>query len=158
MTWGEKNKSTFQWKRSKIFFLYIDHQIKHQSVSGTLLQPCAQFSCTSMEYGKKLVYKGEEALKEIEKLTSKADEVQTVILKEILKQNVETEYMKKYMKGSKDVSEFKRRIPVITYKNIYPYIRRIANGEDSSLITARPIIEMLCRYLCISFLMPCYFC
>ncbi|XP_044492597.1 putative indole-3-acetic acid-amido synthetase GH3.9 [Mangifera indica] len=97
-----------------------------------------------MEYGKKLVYKGEEALKEIEKLTSKADEVQTVILKEILKQNVETEYMKKYMKGSKDVSEFKRRIPVITYKNVYPYIRRIANGEDSSLITARPIIEMLC--------------
>ncbi|KAJ0052064.1 hypothetical protein Pint_01005 [Pistacia integerrima] len=97
-----------------------------------------------MEYGKKLEYKGEEALKEIEKLTSKADEVQNMILKEILTQNVETEYMKKYMKGSKDVSEFKRCIPVITYKNIYPYIRRISNGEDSSLITGRPIIEMLC--------------
>ncbi|KAJ0110597.1 hypothetical protein Patl1_01030 [Pistacia atlantica] len=97
-----------------------------------------------MEYGKKLEYKGEEALKEIEKLTSKADEVQNMILKEILTQNVETEYMKRYMKGSKDVSEFKRCIPVITYKNIYPYIRRISNGEDSSLITGRPIIEMLC--------------
>ncbi|XVF72592.1 hypothetical protein PTKIN_Ptkin12aG0133400 [Pterospermum kingtungense] len=94
--------------------------------------------------GKKLEFKGEDALKEIEMLTSKAGEVQYGILKEILKQNVETEYLKKYMKGSKDVSEFKSCVPVITYKNIYPYIQRIANGEDSSLLTGQPITEMLC--------------
>ncbi|EOX95023.1 hypothetical protein QUC31_004818 [Theobroma cacao] len=94
--------------------------------------------------GKKLEYKGEDALKEIEKLTAEAAEVQDGILKEIIKQNVETEYLNKYMKGSKDVSEFKRCVPVITYKNIYPYIQRIANGEGSSLITGQPITEMLC--------------
>ncbi|KAK0583345.1 hypothetical protein LWI29_035987 [Acer saccharum] len=95
--------------------------------------------------GKKLEYIGEEALKEIEKQTAKADEVQNKILKEILTRNVETEYLNKYMKGSKDVSEFKRCIPVITYKNIYPYIQRIANnGEDSSIITGHPITEILC--------------
>ncbi|KAI9182365.1 hypothetical protein LWI28_024642 [Acer negundo] len=95
--------------------------------------------------GKKLEYMGEEALKEIEKLTAKADEVQNKILKEILTRNVETEYLNKYMKGSKDVSEFKRCIPVTTYKNIYPYIQRIANnGEDSSIITGHPITEILC--------------
>ncbi|XWS46683.1 hypothetical protein CRYUN_Cryun14cG0088900 [Craigia yunnanensis] len=94
--------------------------------------------------GKKLEYKGEDSLKEIEKLTAKAGEVQYVILKEILKRNVETEYLNKYMKGSKDISEFKSCVPVITYKNIYPYIKRIANGEDSSLITGQPITEMLC--------------
>ncbi|OMO81897.1 GH3 auxin-responsive promoter [Corchorus olitorius] len=94
--------------------------------------------------GKKLEYKGEEALKEIERLTAKADEVQDGILKEILRQNGETEYLRKYMKGSKDVSEFKRCVPVITYKKIYPYIQRIANGDDSSLITGQPITEMLC--------------
>ncbi|GAV73855.1 GH3 domain-containing protein [Cephalotus follicularis] len=96
---------------------------------------------------KKLEYKGEEALKEIEKLTAKADEVQETILQQILTRNGETEYLNKCMKGSKDVLNFKQSVPVITYKNIYPYIQRIANGEDSSLITGHPITEMLCRYI-----------
>ncbi|KAE9460490.1 hypothetical protein C3L33_07601, partial [Rhododendron williamsianum] len=47
-------------------------------------------------------------------------------------------------KGSKDVGEFKRCVPVIMYNRIRPYIQRIANGEDSSLITGHPITEMLC--------------
>ncbi|KAL6210409.1 hypothetical protein ACLB2K_015641 [Fragaria x ananassa] len=94
--------------------------------------------------GKKLEYKGEEALKEIERLTSKADKVQLNILKEILTRNVETEYLSKYMKGSQEVADFKKCVPVITYKEIQPYIQRIANGEDSSLITGHPITEMLC--------------
>ncbi|GMY16891.1 putative indole-3-acetic acid-amido synthetase GH3.9 [Fagus crenata] len=93
--------------------------------------------------GKKLEYKGEEALKEIERLTAKADEVQKNILKEILSRNSETEYLIKYMKGSKNVLEFKRGVPVITYKAIRPYIQRIVNGEDSSLITGHSITEML---------------
>ncbi|KAB2616247.1 indole-3-acetic acid-amido synthetase GH3.9 [Pyrus ussuriensis x Pyrus communis] len=94
--------------------------------------------------GKKLEYKGEEALKEIERLTAKAGRVQLDILKEILTRNSKTEYLSKYMKGSKDVSDFKQRVPVITYKAIQPYIKRITNGEDSSLITGHPITEILC--------------
>ncbi|XP_018811497.1 putative indole-3-acetic acid-amido synthetase GH3.9 [Juglans regia] len=94
--------------------------------------------------GKKLEYRGEEALKDIERLTTKADEVQKNILKEILTRNRETEYLAKYMKGSKDILEFKRSVPIITYMGIRPYIQRIANGEDSSLITGHPITEMLC--------------
>jgi auxin responsive GH3 family protein len=95
--------------------------------------------------GKKLEYKGWVALKEIERLTEKADEVQETILKAILMQNGETEYLSKYMKGSKDVDEFKFHVPVITYKDVCPYIQRIANGEDSSLVTGHPVTEMLCR-------------
>ncbi|KAK9281028.1 hypothetical protein L1049_003920 [Liquidambar formosana] len=94
--------------------------------------------------GKKLEYKGEEALKELEKLTTKADEVQESILKNILMQNGETEYLKKYLGGSKDALEFKKCVPVITYKSILPFIQRIANGEDSSLLTGHDITEMLC--------------
>ncbi|XP_048441812.1 putative indole-3-acetic acid-amido synthetase GH3.9 [Pyrus x bretschneideri] len=94
--------------------------------------------------GKKLEYKGEEALKEIERLTAKAGRVQLDILKEILTRNSKTEYLSKYMKGSKDVSDFKQCVPVITYKAIQPYIKRITNGEDSSLITGHPITEILC--------------
>ncbi|OVA14866.1 GH3 auxin-responsive promoter [Macleaya cordata] len=94
--------------------------------------------------GKKLEYKGEEALKELEKLTTKADEIQERILKEILTRNGSTEYLKKFMEGSTNVSDFKRLVPVITYAGIRPYIQRIANGEDSSLISGHPITEMLC--------------
>ncbi|KAL2323636.1 hypothetical protein Fmac_028015 [Flemingia macrophylla] len=97
--------------------------------------------------GKKLEYKGEEALKEIERLTMKASEVQESLLKQILTQNRETEYLNKYMRGEKhvtDIVEFKRCVPVITYERIFPYIQRIANGENSSLITGHPITEMLC--------------
>ncbi|KAJ4968991.1 hypothetical protein NE237_015692 [Protea cynaroides] len=93
--------------------------------------------------GKRLEYKGEEALKELEKSTVKVDEVQEDILKEILKRNGQTEYLKQFMKGSTDVSTFKRLVPVITYSSICPYIQRIANGEDSSLLSAHPITEML---------------
>lgn len=98
--------------------------------------------------GKKLEYKGEEALKEIERLTKNAAEVQESLLKQILTQNKETEYLNKYMRGEKyitDITEFKRRVPVTSYEGIFPYIQRIANGEDSSLITGHPITEMLCR-------------
>ncbi|CAA2969228.1 indole-3-acetic acid-amido synthetase [Olea europaea subsp. europaea] len=94
--------------------------------------------------GKKLEYKGVEALKELEKLTTQAEEVQEDILKKILAQNEETDYLNKYIVGSKNVSQFKRCVPVITYKDIRPYIVRIANGEDSSLITGHPLTEMLC--------------
>ncbi|KAF2298470.1 hypothetical protein GH714_023696 [Hevea brasiliensis] len=94
--------------------------------------------------GKKLEYKGDDALEEIEKLTEKAGEFQESILKEILMQNGQTEYLSKYIKGSKDVKEFKCCVPVTTYKDICPYIQRIANGEDSSLITGHYITEMLC--------------
>ncbi|XP_042516884.1 putative indole-3-acetic acid-amido synthetase GH3.9 [Macadamia integrifolia] len=94
--------------------------------------------------GKKLEYKGKEALKELEKSTLKVDEVQEGILKDILKKNGSTEYLNQFMKGSIDISTFKRLVPVITYSSIRPYIHRIANGEDSSLITSHPITEMLC--------------
>ncbi|KAL3531450.1 hypothetical protein ACH5RR_010772 [Cinchona calisaya] len=98
--------------------------------------------------GKKLEYKGEEALKELEKLTANAAQVQEEILKRILMQNKGTEYLNKYLPGEGsttfNVQQYKRLVPVITYKDIHPYIQRISNGENSNLITAQPIIEMLC--------------
>ncbi|XP_008789923.1 probable indole-3-acetic acid-amido synthetase GH3.11 [Phoenix dactylifera] len=93
--------------------------------------------------GKMLEYKGENALRELERLTTNAREVQEMILKEILTRNRATEYLNKYMEGSTDVAEYKRRVPVITYDEIQPYIQRIANGEDSSIISGCPITEML---------------
>ncbi|XP_010269496.1 PREDICTED: putative indole-3-acetic acid-amido synthetase GH3.9 isoform X2 [Nelumbo nucifera] len=93
--------------------------------------------------GKKLEYKGEEALRELEKLTERTGEVQVNLLKDILMKNKNTEYLNKYMKEPTEVTTFKRLVPVVTYADIQPYIQRIANGEDSSLISGQTITEML---------------
>ncbi|KAJ0979836.1 hypothetical protein J5N97_015310 [Dioscorea zingiberensis] len=93
--------------------------------------------------GKKLEYKGEDALRQLEKLTIKAKEVQESILEEIITRNGASEYLNKYMQGSMDVSTFKTRVPVIRYEEIQPYIQRIANGEDSSILSGHQITEML---------------
>lgn len=95
-------------------------------------------------------YKGDNALKELERITMKAGEVQDNILCVILERNKDTQYLSKYMKGSKDVMDFKRSVPIIKYKDVYPYIQRIASGEDSSLITGHPITEILCRSVSVS--------
>ncbi|KAK6940961.1 GH3 family [Dillenia turbinata] len=93
--------------------------------------------------GKRIEYKGEEALKEIERMIIMPNEIQKDTLGKILSKNGETEYLKKYMGGSRDISDFKRHVPVATYKDFRPYIQRIMNGEDSSLLTGDPITEML---------------
>nr|GMD23558.1 putative indole-3-acetic acid-amido synthetase GH3.9 [Ipomoea batatas] len=106
--------------------------------------------------GKKLEYKGEKALKEIERLTLNAGEVQEEILRRIMEMNGGCEYLKKSNLKNKNsssssvqdlVSDFKRCVPVIAYEDIKPYILRIANGDHFSLITGQPITEMLCRYI-----------
>ncbi|KAK1320006.1 putative indole-3-acetic acid-amido synthetase GH3.11 [Acorus calamus] len=85
--------------------------------------------------GKKLEYKGEKALEELEKLTMNAGEVQESILREILGRNGGTEYLNMYMKGSMDTKEYRRRVPVIAYEDVRPYVRRIADGEAHSIIS-----------------------
>ncbi|KAJ4817255.1 Auxin-responsive GH3 family protein [Rhynchospora pubera] len=93
--------------------------------------------------GKKLEFKGEEALRELERLTTNARELQEAILRDIISRNKETEYLRKYMMGAEDISKFKSMVPIVTYEHVQPYIERISNGEDSSIISGHPIVEML---------------
>jgi c-di-AMP phosphodiesterase-like protein len=138
----------FMLQFSIIAHIYLSIYTLHTPVQSYTIQALVVlFFLVDMD-GKKLEYKGEEALKEIERLTINAGEVQDNLLKQILTQNKETEYLNQYMKSETfktDLKEFKRCVPVISYEGIFPYIQRIANGEDSSLITGQPITEMLCR-------------
>lgn len=138
----------FMLQFSIIAHIYLSIYTLHTPVQSYTIQSLVVlFFLVDMD-GKKLEYKGEEALKEIEKLTMNAGEVQDNLLKQILTQNKETEYLNQYMKRETfktDLKEFKRCVPVISYEGIFPYIQRIANGEVSSLITGQPITEMLCR-------------
>ncbi|KAF8387833.1 hypothetical protein HHK36_026494 [Tetracentron sinense] len=97
---------------------------------------------------KKLEYKGEEALRELEKLTGRAGVVQENILKKMLRRNGDTEYLNKYMEGSTDVSAFKRLVPVITYARIRPYIQRISNEDlDRRTFLYNLIMPIMNQYI-----------
>ncbi|KAG6417483.1 hypothetical protein SASPL_119664 [Salvia splendens] len=88
--------------------------------------------------------KNATALQFIEEMTRNADAVQQRVLAEILAQNSETEYLKGFdLGGATDRETFKSKIPMMTYEDIQPLIQRIANGDRSPILSARPISEFL---------------
>ncbi|XP_074310427.1 putative indole-3-acetic acid-amido synthetase GH3.1 [Silene latifolia] len=86
----------------------------------------------------------EASFRFIDELTSKCDDVQANVLAEILSQNLETEYLKRYdlSKGCMDREKFKSKVPVITYDDIKHDIGRIYNGDMSPILTTQPISEI----------------
>jgi len=87
------------------------------------------------------------ALEFIENVTSNADEVQTQVLSSILSRNADTEYLKRYgLNGRTDRPTFKKCVPLITYDDVKPEIRRIASGDTSPILSAHPVSEFLTRY------------
>ncbi|XP_010277152.1 PREDICTED: probable indole-3-acetic acid-amido synthetase GH3.1 [Nelumbo nucifera] len=85
-----------------------------------------------------------KALQFILDMTKNADSVQQKVLAEILAQNAETEYLRRYqLGGSTDRDTFKSKVPVVTYEDLQPEIQRIANGDRSAILSAHPISEFL---------------
>ncbi|KAJ1292352.1 hypothetical protein BS78_02G385700 [Paspalum vaginatum] len=91
----------------------------------------------------KLGYNGNDVLQELEILTMNAKAAQELILRKILEKNHATEYLNKFMNGSRDISAFKSQVPVVTYDVVQPYIARIAAGEQSSILCGEQIVELL---------------
>ena len=88
----------------------------------------------------------ETGMKLLEDLTTNACQLQQQILEEIVKQNVQTEYLRSFLNGHSDKKLFKEKVPIVNYEDIKPYIERIANGESSEIISSQPITELLTRY------------
>ncbi|XP_057449578.1 probable indole-3-acetic acid-amido synthetase GH3.1 [Lotus japonicus] len=88
--------------------------------------------------------KNAKALQFIEEMTRNTDSVQERVLSEILSQNAETEYLKRFgLNGATDRETFKSKVPVVTYEDLLPDIQRIANGDRSPILSAHPISEFL---------------
>ncbi|KAI3449250.1 hypothetical protein Pfo_005915 [Paulownia fortunei] len=82
----------------------------------------------------------EAVVEEFESLSMDAGRVQRETLKKILEENGETEYLLKWgLNGSTDPDSFQARVPLVTHKDLEPYIQRIADGEKSSILTGKPI-------------------
>lgn len=97
---------------------------------------------------------GPACLELIEVLTTRAAAVQRRVLAEVLAMNTGTDYLRRFLgdevaaaAGGEDelAAAFKERVPVVEYEDVKPYIERIANGAPSSLISSKPITELLTR-------------
>ncbi|KAH7665384.1 GH3 family protein [Dioscorea alata] len=85
-----------------------------------------------------------EKLKFIEDMTMNTDKVQAKVLSEILTQNLNTEYLKRFdITPDTDRLAFKSKVPVVTYDDLKPDIQRIANGDRSPILSSHPISEFL---------------
>jgi auxin responsive GH3 gene family len=82
----------------------------------------------------------------VEELTKNARLIQDMVLDEILHRNLGTEYLQGFMKGERDKDLFRKQVPIVDYDKVKPYIERIANGENSNIISGKPIVELLTRY------------
>lgn len=94
-----------------------------------------------------------KALQFIEDVTANADQVQSRVLSEILRQNAGAEYLRRHGLGSAPESDaFKRLVPVVTYDDLQQDIHRIAQGDTSPILCCCPISEFLTRWVLTSWL------
>lgn len=66
--------------------------------------------------------------------TKNPGQLQEKLLMDLLKDNADTEYGKKYdFANIHTVEEYRRKVPVQVYDDFAPYIERIINGEKNIL-------------------------
>ncbi|XWS39388.1 hypothetical protein CRYUN_Cryun18bG0049800 [Craigia yunnanensis] len=89
----------------------------------------------------------ETGMKILEDLTENVYQIQQRVLEEIMTRNAHTEYLMDFLNGHSDNELFKRKVPLVNYEDIRPYIEQIVNGDSSNIISAEPITELLTRYV-----------
>lgn len=95
----------------------------------------------------------EKVIEEFEDLTKHAERVQRETLRKILEANASAEYLQNLgLNGRTDPESFKACVPLVTHKDLEPYIQRIIDGDASSVLTGKPITTMSLR----SFLFYCF--
>ena len=97
----------------------------------------------------------EKVIEEFEALTKDAERVQKETLRKILEDNASAEYLQNLgLNGRTDSEIFKALVPLVTHKDLEPYITRIIDGDASSILTGKPITTVSLRsgflfhYLC----------
>jgi len=89
----------------------------------------------------------EKVIEEFESLTKDAENVQKETLRRILEVNASAEYLQSLgLNGRTDPESFKACVPLVTYKDLEPYINRIVDGDFSPILTGKPITDISLRY------------
>ncbi|RZB66048.1 Jasmonic acid-amido synthetase JAR1 [Glycine soja] len=88
----------------------------------------------------------DKVIQEFELLTRDAERVQRETLKRILEDNASAEYLQSLgLNGRTDPESFKACVPMVTHKELEPYIYRIIDGDSSPTLTGKPITTMSLR-------------
>ncbi|KAF1889328.1 hypothetical protein Lal_00024651 [Lupinus albus] len=88
----------------------------------------------------------DKVIEEFEVLTKDAERVQREVLKSILEENASAEYLQSLgLNGRTDPESFKACVPLVTHDDLLPYINRIFDGENSPILTGKPITAMSFR-------------
>ncbi|KAF8733580.1 hypothetical protein HU200_014885 [Digitaria exilis] len=89
---------------------------------------------------------GEAVIAEFEELTRDAAAVQRETLRRILAENAAAEYLQERgLAGRTDAASFRACVPLATHADVEPYIARIADGDTSAVLTAKPITSISLR-------------
>ena len=89
---------------------------------------------------------GEAVIADLEALTRDAAAVQRDTLRRILGDNASAQYLRcRGLEGRTDAASFRACVPLATHADLEPYIARIADGDTSALLTAKPITSMCLR-------------
>lgn len=88
----------------------------------------------------------DKVIEEFERLTKDAERVQRETLRRILEENASAEYLLSLgLQGRTDPESFKACVPLVTHKDLEPYINRMIDGDDSPILTGKPITTMSLR-------------
>ncbi|KAJ3694599.1 hypothetical protein LUZ60_010079 [Juncus effusus] len=82
----------------------------------------------------------EKTIQEFDEITRDASRVQAETLKRILEENGGAEYLQRLgLEGRTDINSFRACVPLVTHRDIAPYIQRIVDGDDSPILTGKPV-------------------
>ncbi|CAO2181416.1 unnamed protein product [Urochloa humidicola] len=88
-------------------------------------------------------FNGEQVIAEFDRLTRDAAAVQRETLRRILADNAGVEYLQSLgLAGRTDPASFRACVPLATHDDVEPYISRIADGDTSAVLTAKPITSI----------------
>ena len=86
---------------------------------------------------KAMVFRGLKWRRELDRNSREAEALSVKTLKAILDENKDTEYGRKYdFAGIHSVNDYKKKVPLSTYKDYEPYIRRMVDNGEQGLILA----------------------
>ena len=95
-------------------------------------------SLLSQDRTEVLILRGRRAVRKVDADSRKAVILQYRLLTELIKENQNTEYGKKYgFSGIRTVQDFRKKVPLSEYDDYEPYIRRMMEGE-TNLLSAKP--------------------
>ena len=91
---------------------------------------------------KAITLKGKKDVKDLRKNCLRADKLQEELLLEIIKDNQNTEYGKKYnFSEIKTIEDYKKNVPLSSFDNYAGYTDRMVKNKEKNLITAYPVIQ-----------------